>query len=59
MALKYPLILKIGIPVLIVAVVLLHVLKQKTKYKGGVRAANTSFVRKLPEYRRYYLTEKI
>ena len=59
MALKYPLILKIGIPVLIVAVVLLHVLKQKTKYKGGVRAANTSFVRKLPEYRKYYLTQKV
>ncbi|MBQ8950432.1 MAG: hypothetical protein IJ065_04585 [Eubacterium sp.] len=59
MALKYPLILKIGIPVLIVAIVLLHVLKRKTKYKGGVRAANTSFVRKLPEYRHYYLTQKI
>ena len=59
MALKYPLILKIGIPVLLVTVVLLHILKRKTKYKGGVRAANTSFVRKLPEYRRYYLTEKI
>ena len=58
MALKYPLILKIGIPVLIVAVVLLHVLKQKTKYKGGVRAANTSFVRKLPEYRKYYVAQK-
>ena len=35
MALKYPLILKIGIPVLLVTVVLLHILKRKTKYKGG------------------------
>ena len=53
MALKYPLVLKIGIPVVIVFFVLLHVLKNKTKYKGGVRAANTEFARKLPEYRRY------
>ena len=53
MELKYPLVLKIGIPVLIVAVILLHVLKKKTKYKGGVRAANTDFVRNLPEYKMY------
>ena len=53
MAIKYPLLLKIGIPVVIVAFVLLHVIKKKTKYKGGVRAANTSFARQLPEYKRY------
>lgn len=53
MAIKYPLLLKIGIPVVIVAFVLLHVIKKKTKYKGGVRAANTAFARRLPEYKRY------
>ena len=53
MAIKYPLLLKIGIPVIIVIFILLHVIKKKTKYKGGVRAANTAFARKLPEYKRY------
>jgi len=53
MAMKYPLLLKIGIPVVIVIFILLHVIKKKTKYKGGVRAANTAFARNLPEYKRY------
>ncbi|SEG01344.1 hypothetical protein SAMN04487934_106118 [Eubacterium ruminantium] len=53
MALKYPLLAKIGIPVLILLVVLLHIIKKKVKYKGGIRAANTSFARNLPEYKKF------
>ena len=59
MALRYPLVLKIGIPVVVVLFVVLHLLKNKTKYKGGVRAANTDFVRNLPEYKWYKGIQKI
>lgn len=52
MALKYPLVVKIGLPVLLLVVVLLHFIKRKTKYKGGIRVANTSYIRELPEYKK-------
>ena len=53
MALKYPLITKIGIPVLIALVIVFHVIRRKYKFKGGVRVANTSYARNLPEYKTY------
>ena len=52
MVLKYPLLVKIGIPVLAGLVVLLHILRRKIKYKGGLRAANTRFAKALPAYRK-------
>jgi hypothetical protein len=47
----HPLVLKIGIPVLVAAIIALHVIKRKTKYHGGIKAANTSFVKGLDTYR--------
>ena len=50
MELKYPIILYIGIPVLIVGLVLLHIFGRKQKYHGGKKVANTKFFRGLQEY---------
>ncbi|MBR1773576.1 MAG: hypothetical protein IJ749_06710 [Eubacterium sp.] len=47
----HPMVLKIGLPVLAVAVILLHVLKRKNKYRGGIKAANTKFVKELSIYK--------
>ena len=52
MALKYPLVVAAGIPLAAVLFVLFHLIRSKTAYKGGRRAANTRFVTVLPEYRR-------
>ena len=52
MFLIHPLVLKIGIPVLIVLMILAHFIKRKIKYKGGVKAANTSFVKELDVYKK-------
>ena len=52
MALKHPLILTAGIPLLILLFILMHRLRKKTSYAGGLRAANTRFAAALPEYRR-------
>lgn len=52
MALKYPLMLEIGLPLAIILLVLFHIVKRKHEYKGGVRVANASYARKLPGYRK-------
>lgn len=52
MALKYPWVLEAGLPALAVLFVLLHRIRKKTEYSGGLRAANTRFATDLPEYRR-------
>lgn len=52
MALKHPLILTAGIPLLAGMFILLHYFRKKTRYTGGIRAANTRFASQLPEYRR-------
>ena len=45
MVLKYPLVVKIAIPVIIVCLVVFHLVGRKKKYSGGKRAANTYFIR--------------
>jgi hypothetical protein len=52
MELKNPLFLMVGIPVVIAAVVVFHLIKMKMQYSGGVKAANTRFVKELPEYKK-------
>ena len=41
-----------GLPALAVLFFLLHRIRKKTEYTGGLRAANTRFATELPEYRR-------
>ena len=48
----HPLVLKIGIPVLVVLLIVAHFIKRKIKYKGGIKAANTSFVKELDIYKK-------
>ena len=50
MVLKYPLFLKIGIPVLILGIAAILWFGRKKKYSDGRRVANTSFFRNIPEY---------
>jgi len=50
MVLKYPLFLKIGIPVLVLLIAALLWFGRRKKYSSGRKVANTSFFRKLPEY---------
>ena len=57
MALKYPIVVKIGIPVTIVLLILFHVIKKKGKFKGGIRVANADYARQLPEYKKYRTTQ--
>ena len=47
----HPMVLKIGLPVLAAIIIALHVIKRKIKYRGGVKAANTSFVKELSIYK--------
>ena len=47
----HPLVLKIGIPVLVAAIIALHVIKRKIKYRGGTKAANTKFIKELGIYK--------
>ena len=47
----YPKVLKWGLPALAVCVIIFHLIKRKIKYKGGIKAANTSFVRNLGIYK--------
>lgn len=51
MHLIHPIVLKIGLPLLAVLVVVMHIIRRKIKYKGGIKAANTSFVRELDIYK--------
>ena len=50
MHLIHPNVLRIGLVILAVLLVLIHVLKRKIKYKGGIKAANTHFVKDLSIY---------
>ena len=52
MFLIHPLVLKIGIPVLLALTVVMHIIRRKIKYKGGIKAANTSFVKELDIYKK-------
>ena len=47
----HPMVLRIGVPVLAALVIAMHLIRKKIKYKGGIKAANTNFVRELPIYR--------
>ncbi len=51
MHLIHPMVVKVGIPVLLVLLVVLHILRRKIKYRGGIKAANTSFVKELSIYK--------
>ena len=48
----HTLVLKIGIPVVVVLMVVAHVIRRKIKYKGGTKAANTGFVKNLDIYKK-------
>ena len=50
MHLIHPKVLWIGLTALAILVVLMHILKHTIKYKGGIKAANTHYVKNLPEY---------
>ena len=52
MVLRYPLFLSIGIPIVVLGVAALHIIRSKKAYKGGIKAANTSIVKELPEYKK-------
>lgn len=47
----HPMVLKVGLPVLAVLIIVLHLIKKKIKYRGGIKAANTYFVKDLDIYR--------
>ena len=51
MVLKYPLVMYIGVPVVLLAVAAVHFIKRKREYRFGVRAANTSFIKADKRYR--------
>lgn len=52
MELKNPLFLPAGIPVVAAVVVVFHLIRMKMQYSGGIKAANTRFVKDLPEYKK-------
>ncbi|MCR5213561.1 MAG: hypothetical protein K6E10_04035 [Eubacterium sp.] len=51
MHLIHPMVVKIGIPVLLVLLVVLHIVRRKIKYSGGTKVANTNFVKNLNIYK--------
>ncbi len=61
MELMYPYVLKIGIPVLILATVILHVVpaRNKKEYSGGIRTGAASIVKSLPIYEKIYRRSRI
>jgi len=61
MELMYPLVIKIGIPVLILAVAVLHVVPARSKkpFSGGVRTGAASIVKSLPIYAKLYKRSRI
>ena len=61
MELMYPNVIKIGIPLLILAVVILHVIPSRGKddYMGGIRTGAASLVKSLPIYRKIYVRSRI
>jgi len=50
MVLKYPLFLEIGIPVIVLGIVAMLYFGRRKKFIDGRRVANTSFLRKTPQY---------
>ena len=61
MELMYPLVIQIGIPVLILAVLALHLIPARSKkpYAGGVRTGAASIVKSLPIYAKIYKRSRI
>ena len=61
MVMKHPLVLVIGLILLAGLVAAMHYFRARwaVRYQGGVRAANTEYVRALPEYRRMMLLYRI
>ena len=51
MHLIHPMMVRIGLPVLAVLIIVAHIIRRKIKYKGGVKAANTYFVKSLDVYK--------
>ncbi len=60
MELINPLAIEIGLPIIVMLVLILHIIKMKTKYSGGTKAANTRFLKDLPIYKKrrrvYFIT---
>ncbi len=52
MVLKYPLVVQLGVPVVLILGTLLHFAWRKREYRGGIRAANTGFLRGTREYKK-------
>ena len=53
MALMYPKVLIIGLVIAAVGILAFHIIKRKgEEFSGGTKAANTHFVKDLPEYKR-------
>ena len=61
MELMYPYVIKIGIPLLIAAVVILHVIpaRNKKEFTGGIRTGAASIVKSLPIYEKLYKRSRI
>ncbi len=61
MELMYPYVIKFGIPLLVLAVVILHVIpaRKKTDYNGGIRTGAASLVKSLPLYAKLYRRSRI
>ena len=51
MVLKYPLVVYIGVPVVLLAVAAVHLIKRKREYKVGTRVANTFFIKEDKRYK--------
>ena len=61
MELMHPEVIKIGIPVLLLAVLILHVIPspRKKDYTGGLRSGAASLIYNLPIYKRIYIRSKV
>lgn len=61
MELMHPAVVKIGIPVLILLLIILHAFPafSKKKYKDGIRTGASAIVKSLPLYKRIYIRKKI
>ncbi len=61
MTLRNPLAIYIGIPAvaLFCAVLLFYTIRKGQEYRGGIRAANTSLLRNLPEYKRLIMRYRV
>ena len=61
MELMYPNVIKIGIPVLLIAVFLLHVIPApgRKDYTGGIRTGAASLINSLPVFKRIYIRSRV